>query len=143
MAIGSVADVINAKNVELVLNPSGSNDEYVLLQEIAMPLSRPETSEAVFGGTVYFYGKHDNAFDATFLLSANDVGKYLDNNALVNGAMPVNTYRVRLTSKANNVANITVTAVTPNQDIEKLPTGGVKLRQRFRITEDVDSNNVS
>ena len=142
MAIGSVADVINAKSVELSLDPTGTNDEFVLLQEITMPLSRPETREAVSGGSVYFYGQHDNSFDATILLSALDIGTYLDFNKFVNGALVQNTYDIKLTSKANNITTIRVTAVTPEQDVQKLPTGGVKIRQTFRITEDVDSSNV-
>ncbi len=142
MAIGSVSDVINAKRVKLILNPTGTNQEFILLQEITMPLNRPETREAVFGGSVYFYGQHDNSFVATILLSANDVGTFLDFNAFVNDALPINTYDLQLTSKANNVSTIRVKAVTPEQEIQKLPTGGVKIRQTFRITEDVNSNNV-
>ena len=142
MAIGSITDVINAKEVKLVLNPTGSNDEFVLLQEITMPLARSETSEAVEGGTVYFYGQHDNSFDATILLSALDIGTYLDFNKFVNGALVENTYDIQLTSKINTIKKIRVTAVTPDQEMEKLPAGGVKIRQTFRITEDVDSTNV-
>ena len=142
MAIGNISDVINAKEVKLVLNPTGSNDEFVLLQEITMPLSRPETREAVDGGSVYFYGQHENSFDATILLSALDIGTYLDFNKFVNGALVENTYDIQLTSKINTIKKIRVTAVTPNQNIQKLTTGGVKIQQTFRITEDVDSSNV-
>ncbi len=142
MAIGSVADVINAKRVKLILNPTGTNQEFILLQEITMPLNRPETREAVFGGSVYFYGQHDNSFVATILLSANDVGTFLDFNAFVNDVLPTNTYDIQLTSKANNVSTVRVKAVTPEQEIQKLPTGGVKIRQTFRIIEDVSSANV-
>lgn len=142
MAIGSVSDVINAKRVELVLDPTGTNQEFVLLQEITLPLARPETREAVEGGSVYFYGQHDNTFDATILLSANDIATYLDFNKFVNNVLVENTYDIKLTSKANNAKTIRVTAVTPDQEIEKLPQGGVKIRQTFRITEDVDATNV-
>ena len=142
MAIGSTADVINAKRVKLILDPTGTNQEFVLLQELTMPLNRPETREAIAGGSVYFYGQHENSFDATILLSANDIGTFLDFNLLVNGAIVQNTYDIQLTSKANNVSTIRVKAVTPEQEIQKLPTGGVKIRQTFRIVEDVNSNNV-
>lgn len=142
MAIGSISDVINAKMVQLFLDPTGVNNEFVLLQEITMPLSRPETREAVFGGSVYFYGQHDNSFDATILLSANDISTFLDFNQFVDGALVTKVYDIQLTSKANNVVKIRVKAKTPEQEIQKLPTGGVKIRQTFRIVEDVTSANV-
>lgn len=142
MAIGSILDVINAKRVELLLDPTGTNDSFVTLQELSMPLQRQETREDVEGGAVYFYSQHDNAFDAVIFLTANDVGTYLDNNLLVNGALVVRTYDIRLTSKAGNIATIRVTAVAPSQNIEKLPDGGVRIYQTFRITEDVNAGNL-
>lgn len=138
MVFGTITDVINAKKVELILG----GEEFALLQEITMPLSRPETREAVELGSVYFYGQHENTFDATFLLSGLTIPLFLDNNLIVDGALVEQTYDIRLTSKSGNVVTIRVTAVTPEQEIEKLPDGGVKIYQTFRITEDVDSGNI-
>ena len=138
MAIGTIGEVINAKKVELLLG----GDTFTTLQEISMPLSRPETSEAVALGTVYFYGQHDNSFDAMMLLTEPDVALYLDFNKIIDGALAEKTYDIRLTSKALQVTTIRVTAVAPEQEIEKLADGGVKIYQTFRITEDVDSGNI-
>lgn len=138
MVFGTITDVINAKKVELILG----GEEFALLQEITMPLSRPETREAVELGSVYFYGQHENTFDATFLLSGLTIPLFLDNNLIVDGALVEQTYDIRLTSKSGNVVTIRVTAVTPEQEIEKMPDGGVKIYQTFRITEDVDSGNI-
>ncbi len=138
MAIGTILEVINAKKVELLLG----GETFTTLQELSLPLSRPETSEQVALGTVYFYGQHDNAFEAIMLLTEPDVGLYLDNNKIVDGALVEKTYDIKLTSKALQVKTIRVTAVAPEQEIEKLPDGGVKIFQTFRITEDVDSGNL-
>ena len=138
MVFGNIQNVINAKKVELILG----GEEFALLQEITMPLSRPETREAVALGSVYFYGQHDNSFDATFLLSGLTIPLFLDNNKIIDGALAEKSYDIRLTSKDNQVVTIRVTTVAPEQEIEKLADGGVKIYQTFRITEDVDSGNI-
>lgn len=143
MTIGSLTDVINARKVELIVDPDGTPNDFFLLQEISIPLARPETREAVAGGAVYFYGQHDNAFDATFLLSSLDVATFLNFNRITNGHLNKVEYGIRLTSKSGNITTIRVTAVAPEQEIEKLPEGGLKIYQTFRITEDVDASNVT
>ena len=142
MPIGSILDVINAKKVRLYLGAVGSGNDYVDLQEITMPLNRDETREAVEKGSVYFYGQHDNSFDATMLLTGGDIGAFLDRNQLVDGHLVELSYDIQLVAKDNTTVVIRVTAVAPEQEIEKLVQGGVKIRQTFRITEDVDSGNI-
>ncbi len=142
MPIGSILDVINATQVRLYLGPVGSGSDYVDLQEIAMPLSRNETRESVALGSVYFYGQHDNSFDATFLLTGGDIGTFLDRNELVNGHLVELSYDIQLKAKDGTTVVIRVTAVAPEQEIEKLVQGGVKIRQTFRITQDVNSGNI-
>ena len=142
MPIGSILDVINARKVRLYLGPVASGNDYVDLQEITMPLSRAETREAVALGSVYFYGQHDNSFDATFLLTGGDIGTFLNRNQIVNGHLVELSYDLQLIAKDGTTTVIRVTAVAPEQEIEKLPEGGVKIYQTFRITEDVDSGNI-
>ena len=143
MAIGSILDVINATQVRLFLNPDGANDEFVVLQEITMPLTRPETRESVDGGAVYFYGQHDNEFTALILLTGNDIASFLDFNLLTNNTLAKNTYGIQLVSKSGSNKTIRVVATTPAQEIEKLGSGGVKIKQTFRITADVSGANVT
>lgn len=142
MPIGSILDVINATKVRLYLGAVGSGNDYVDLQEITMPLTREETRESVALGSVYFYGQHENSFDATMLLTGGDIGAFLDRNQFVNGHLVDLSYDIQLVAKDGTTVVIRVTAVTPEQEIEKLVQGGVKIRQTFRITEDVDSGNI-
>ncbi len=140
---GSILDVINALQVRLFLSPQTANNEYVVLQQLTMPLTRNETREAVALGPVYFYSQHDNSFEATILLTAADISFYLTNNAFdAGGALAKSEYDIQLVGKSGTNVKIRVVAVTPSQDIEKLADGGVKIRQRFRITDEVDSGNI-
>lgn len=138
---GSLTEVINATEVKMYL--TDTNSEYVLLQEVELVLDRPETREATALGSVFFYGQHNNIFDATILLSAPDIGTFLDLNALASGALTSAAYLLEYTPKVGAAQTITVTAVVPRLSFEKLPEGGVKFRSRFRITEEVTSADVT
>ena len=138
---GSISSVINATEVKLYLTATAN--EYVLLQEIELVLDRPETREAVALGSVYFFGQHNNIFDATILLSAPEIDQYLDLNSLASGALTEAAYLLEYTPKVGTAQTITVDAVVPRLSFEKLPEGGVKFRSRFRITEEVTSADVT
>jgi hypothetical protein len=133
---GSLTSVINATEVKLYL--TATSNEYVLLQELELVLDRPETREAVALGAVFFFGQHNNIFDATILLSAPEIDEYIDLKALTSG-----TYLLEYTPKSGTAQTITVDAVVPRLSFEKLPEGGVKFRSRFRITEEVTSADVT
>ena len=138
---GSLTSVINATEVKLYL--TDTNGQYVLLQELELVVQRPETREAVALGSVYFYGQHDNTFDATILLSAPEIGEYVDLNALSSGALTSGVYLLQYKPKTGSTKTITVDAVIPSLSLEKLPEGGTKFRARFRITEEVTSADVT
>ena len=140
---GSILNVINATQVRLFLDPQVGNNEYVVLQDIEMPLRRMETREAVALGPVYFYSHHDNSFIATILLTANDIAFYLSNNTFdIGQALPKKEYDLQLISKDGVPQTIRVVAVTPAQIITKPEEGGVKIVQEFRITTEVNSGSV-
>ena len=138
---GSLTGVINATEVKLYL--TAITNEYVLLQELELVIDRPETREATALGSVYFFGQHNNIFDATILASAAEIAEYLDLNALASGALTSGAYLCEYTPKVGVAKTITVTAVVPRLSFEKLPEGGVKFRARFRITEEVTSADVT
>ena len=138
---GSLTSVINATEVKLYL--TDNTNEYVLLQELELVLDRPETREAVALGAVFFFGQHNNIFDATILLSAPEIDEYLDLNILTNGALNEGVYLLEYTPKTGPSQTISVTAVVPRLSFEKLPEGGTKFRARFRITEEVTSADVT
>ncbi len=140
--IGDATDVINATEVKLYLGTTAS--QYVLLQELELVLDRPETREAVALGAVYFFGQHNHIFDATLLLSAGDISTYLDLNKInANGALTPGNYLCEYLAKGGTKKTVTVTAEVPRLAFEKLAEGGTKIRVRFRITEEVNSDDVT
>lgn len=139
--IGTLTEVVNATEVRLYLTTT--SNQYVLLQEIDLVIQREEYVEPIAIGNAYFYGQFDNAFDATILLSNADLGTFIDSIFLTNGALTQNTYLIELTSKDSATKTISVTALTPRLELEKLPEGGVKLRIRYRINEEVTSADVT
>ncbi len=139
--IGTLIDVVNATEVRLFLTTT--SNQYVLLQEIDLVIQREEYVEPIAIGNAYFYGQFDNAFDATILLSNDDLSTVVDAVFLTNGALPAKTYLIELTDKNGDSKTFTVTALTPRLEIEKLPEGGVKLRIRYRINEEVTSADIT
>lgn len=139
--IGALTELINATEVKLYL--TSTLNQYVMLQEIDLVINRDEYAESIAAGRAYFYGQFDNAFDATILLTDEDISTYIDMVSLSSGALTEATYLIELTAKDGTAKTISVTAVVPRLEIEKLPEGGVKIRLRFRITEEVTSADVS
>ena len=139
--IGTLTELINATEVKLFL--TDAENQYAMLQEIDLVINRQEFVETIPAGSAYFYGQFDNAFDATILLTDEDIGTYIDQVALTNGALTADTYLIELTAKDTTTKTITVTALTPRIEIQKLPEGGVKIRLRCRINEKVTSADVT
>ena len=138
---GSLTSVINATEVKLYL--TATSNEYVLLQELEVVLDRPETREAVALGSVYFFGQHNNIFDATILLSAPEMDEYVDLIGITSGRLTEAVYLLEYTPKVGSAQTINVDAVVPRLSFEKFAEGGVKFRARFRITEDVSSADIT
>ncbi len=139
-AIGARNEVINASQVFLKL---GGNT-HILLQDLEFVIDRFEDREDVSTGAIYFYSQHHNQFDATLLLSAPEVDAYLDKTDFAaNDFLTTQAYAIEYVPLSGASQTITVTALTPYCSFVKLPTGGVRARMRFRITEDVTSADVT
>jgi len=139
--IGTTAEVINASEVRLFL--TDNTNQFITMQELSLILDREEFRDDIDGGSVYFYGQHQHAFEATLFLTAPDLATYLDRTAFTNDALPANVFLVEYKPKVGAAVTITVTALVPHQEMEKLPKGGVRTRQRFRINEEVTSADVT
>lgn len=135
--IGELTEVMNATKVHLDLG----SDRHILLQELDFHIGRPESRESVDGNVVYFYGQHDNYFDATLLLSSPEVNTFVGYTELdSNGALPENAFKLIYTDRSGASKTITVNSSVPTMDITKPVEGGVKTRIRFRITEDITAS---
>ena len=141
MAIGTTTEIINASEVRLYL--TDNTNQFITLQELTLIVNREEFRDDIDGGAAYFYGQHDNIFEATLFLTGPDFGAYLDRTQFVSDVIAPSTFLLEYTDKAGLAQTVTVTALVPHQEFEKLPRGGVKTRQRFRINEEVSSTDVS
>ena len=139
MAIGEIAELVNAQNLKLGLGGITSATRYVMLQELDFHLGRPEAREPTTdGGVIYYYGKGDHTFEATILLTTPEISTF---NAMTvldsDGNLPSNTFTILAQPRGGGSdITITVTAELPDFNIIKPVTGGVIFRLRFRITTD-------
>lgn len=132
--IGEITEVINAVSVHLDLG----SDRHILMQEIEFELDRPESRESADVGALYFYGQHNHSFEATLLLSTPEINTFVGYNVLdANGALPTNEFRLIYTNKAGASKTLKLDAVVPSVKFIKPVTGGVKVRLKFRITEEI------
>ena len=139
MAIGEVAELVNAQNLKLGLGDTTTTNRYFMLQELDFHLGRPEAREPTTdGGVIYFYGKGDHTFDATLLLTTPEISTFNDYTVLdSDGNLPSNTFTILAEPRGGGAdAIITVTAELPDFNIIKPVEGGVLFRVRFRITAD-------
>jgi len=139
--IGTVTEVINASEVRLYL--TNNTNQFITLQELTLVVNREEFRDDIDGGAAYFYGQHDNTFEATLFLTGPDFGTYLNRTQFVSDALPASIFLLEYTQKDGVSQTVTVTALTPHQEFLKQPRGGVKTIQRFRINEEVSSTDVS
>lgn len=137
--VGIEADLVNAQNLKLGINDTSLANRYVMLQELEFHLGRPEAREPTTdGGIQYFYGKGDHYFDATLLLTTEEISTFNDFTVLdSDGNLPSNTFTILAENRGGgNDTTVTVTAEVPDLNIVKPVEGGVLFRMRFRITTD-------
>ncbi len=139
MAIGEVAELVNAQNLKLGLGDTTTTNRYFMLQELDFHLGRPEAREPTTdGGVIYYYGKGDHTFDATLLLTTPEISTFNAYTVLdSDGNLPSNTFTILAEPRGGGAnVTITVTAELPDFNIIKPVEGGVLFRVRFRITAD-------
>jgi len=138
--IGEITEVINATQVHLDLG----SDRHILLQELEFHIGRPESRDAADIGSLYFYGQHDNWFEATLLLSTPEINTFVGYTVLdANGALPTNAFPLIYKNTSGATKTITVDAVLPDLTFSKPMEGGVKTRMKFRITEEITTADIT
>ncbi len=75
MAIGVFADLVNAQNLKLGFTDDVTDtNRFFMLQDLDFHVGRPEAREPTTdGGVIYYFGKGDNYFDATLLLTTSQI----------------------------------------------------------------------
>jgi len=139
--LGEIAEIVNASELTLEL---GSNN-YILLTNLSLHIGRPEDRVATTdGGALFTYGKEDNYFTATLLVSTPELSSLNDLTLITaNGDMPSQTWKII----AKNVAGATKTFSCPGYlreyDIAKPNEGKVSIDIFVRITGTWTTNSIS
>tara|TARA_R110000765_G_scaffold365727_1_gene455842 strand:+ start:115 stop:552 length:438 start_codon:yes stop_codon:yes gene_type:complete len=143
MGIGEIAEIVNAS--ELTLETSVGN--YILLTNLSLHIGRPEDRVATTdGGALFTYGKGDNYFTATLLVSTpelsslNTLTKFTNyGTSNDNGDMPSTAWLIKAKDVSGTTKTFSATGVLREYDISKPSEGKVSIDIFVRITGDTIS----
>mgnify|MGYP003652983960 CR=1 FL=1 len=143
MGIGEIAEIVNAS--ELTLETSVGN--YILLTNLSLHIGRPEDRVATTdGGALFTYGKGDNYFTATLLVSTpelsslNTLTKFTNyGTSSQNGTMPSTAWLIKAKDVSGTTKTFSATGVLRDYDISKPSEGKVSIDIFVRITGDTIS----
>jgi hypothetical protein len=137
MGVGEIAEIVNAS--ELTLETSTGN--YILLTNLSLHIGRPEDRVATTdGGALFTYGKGDNYFTATLLVSTPELS---DLNTLgqidSDGDMTSRAWLIKAKDVSGTTKTFSATGILRDYDISKPSEGKVSIDIFVRITGDTIS----
>jgi hypothetical protein len=131
--LGELTEVVNA--VEQTLEVGA--DTYILLEDLDLHIGRVENRHATTDGLVYTYGKGDNFFTATLVVSTPEIDSL---NTLTqldsNGDLTSTAWKIVYKNVAGSTKTFAATGVLRDIDIKKPAEGIVKISIFVRITGD-------
>jgi hypothetical protein len=139
--LGEITEIVNASELTLEV---GSNN-YILLTNLSLHVGRPEDRVATTdGGALFTYGKGDNYFTATLLVSTPELG---DATGSINklsqidsdGDMTPTTWLIKARDVSGTTKTLTCTGVLREYDVTKPSEGKVTIDIFVRITSDTIS----
>jgi len=136
--LGEVTEIVNASELTLEVG----TDNYILLTNLQLHIGRPEDRTAtVDGGALYTYGKADNFFTATLLVSTPELGDAAGSlNKLTqtdsDGDMTSTSWKIVAKDIAGATKTFAATGFLREYDIRKGEEGTVEIDIFVRITTD-------
>ena len=136
--IGEITEIVNASELTLEVG----SDNYILLTNLQLHIGRPEDRTAtVDGGALFTYGKGDNFFTATLLVSTPELGDLTPTfNFLTkidsDGDMPSRAWKIVARNLAGATKTFAVTGILREYDMRKGEEGKVEIDIFVRITAD-------
>lgn len=132
--LGEITEIVNASELSLLVGA----DTYILLTNLNLHIGRPEDrTPTTDAGALYTYGKGDNWFTATLIVSTPELSSLNTLGQIdTNGDMTSTAWLI----KANNVSGATktfaATGVLREYDVNKPNEGKVNIDIFVRITGD-------
>lgn len=136
--IGGITEIINAQELTLEVG----SDTYIMLENLNLHIGRPEDrSPTTDGGVLYTYGKGDNWFTATLVITTPEIGDLTPTfNFLTkidsDGDMPSRAWKIVARDLDGNEKTWAATGILREYDIRKPPEGKTEIDIFVRITGD-------
>ena len=144
--LGVITEIVNATELHLGVDTgSGASafNNYILLTNLNLHVGRPEDRVATTdGGALFTYGKGDNWFTATLLLSTGEIDD--DDDGTLNklsqidsdGDMTSTAFMIRAQDVSGTFKYLACTGIVREYDISKPSEGKVTIDIFVRITSD-------
>jgi len=136
--LGAITEIVNASELTLEVGA----DTYVMLTNLVLNVSRPEDRVATTdSGPVYTYGKGDNWFTATLIITTPEIGDLTPTfNFLsktdANGALPSRSWLIVGRDVSGATKTWAATGVLRDYQVRKPEEGKVAIDIFVRITGD-------
>jgi hypothetical protein len=137
MGLGEITEIVNASELTLEL----SSGNYILLTNLSLHIGRTEDRIATTdGGALFTYGKGDNWFTATLLVSTPELSSL---NTLTqidgDGDMTPTSWLIKAKDVSGDTKTFAATGILREYDINKPSEGKVTIDIFVRITGDTIS----
>ena len=132
--VGEIAEIVNASELTLI----DATGTLILLTNLAIHIGRPEDRIATTdGGALYTYGKGDNWFTATLLVSTPELSSLNTLGQIdTNGDMTSTAWTIEAKNVSGATKTFAATGVLKEYDISKPSEGKVSIEIFVRITGD-------
>ena len=135
--MGEISEIVNASELTLEVG----SDNYILLKNLLLHIGRTEERTATTdGGALYSYGKGDNFFTATLVVSTPELSSL---NTLTqidsDGDMTSTLWKIVAKDVSGATKTFAATGVLKQYDVRKPPEGKVEIDIEVRITGDTIS----
>lgn len=136
--LGEITEIVNASELTLEVDTGSSSNSYILLTNLNLHIGRPEDRVATTdGGALFTYGKGDNYFTATLLVSTPEIDALNTLTAIdSDGDMPTQAWLIRAKDVSGSTKFLFCTGILREYDITKPSEGKVTVDIFVRITGD-------
>lgn len=132
--LGEITEIVNASELTLEVGA----DNYILLTNLNLHIGRTEDRIATTdGGALYTYGKGDNYFTATLLVSTPELSSLNTLSQIdSDGDMTSTAWKIVAKDVSGNTKTFAATGVLRDYDVAKPSEGKVSIDIFVRITGD-------
>ncbi|KKK94454.1 hypothetical protein LCGC14_2682700 [marine sediment metagenome] len=132
--LGEITEIVNASELTLEL----ASDIYIMLKDLQIHIGRPEDRTATTdAGVLYTYGKGDNFFTATLVVTTPEISS-LDTLTILDsdGDMPTQAWKIVARDLAGATKTFAATGVLREYDVRKPEEGKAEIDIFVRIIGD-------